>query len=239
MTTILITGASQGIGFGLARQYLAHSDWQILTTCLDPGAAPDLISLSDEAEGRVEVFQLDVDDHAAIDSLSDKLRDRHIDVLWNNAGIKGPDAQDFGGIDYDHWARVLRTNLMGPMKMAEAFVEQVAASEKKLIVATASGTGSLTFNDADSRGPGPGELIYYRTSKAGVNMITRNLAFELKDRGITVLALAPGHVRTEMGGSDAPLSIEESVNGMRRVIDSITFKDSGTFRLFDGSIYPW
>ncbi len=107
------------------------------------------------------------------------------------------------------------------------------------IVTMASGTGSLAWNQPGRPGPEGGGLIYYRTSKAGVNMITRNLAIELKSRGITVVALAPGHVRTEMGGPDAPLSIKDSVSGIMRLLDDLTPDHSGSFLLYDGTTYAW
>ena len=239
MTRLLVTGARQGLGLELVRQSAAGTDWDIIATCLEPDSAADLQAVAGSSEGRVSVRELDVDNHAEVDALAASLSGTAIDILVNNAGIKGPEVQDFGSLDYDRWTQVLHTNLLGPMKMAEAFVDHVAASDQKLIVTLASGTGSMEYNHPDTRGPGPGGLIYYRTSKAGVNMITRNLAHELRGRGIAVLALAPGHVRTEMGGPEAPLSVEESVAGMLKVISSAGMAQSGSFLLFDGSTYPW
>lgn len=234
MPTILVTGARQGLGLELTRQYAA-AGWSVIATCLQPETAADLKSVA----GAVQIHALDNDNHAMVDRLAVQLRGTAIDVLYNNAGIKGGDHQEFGSYDYDLWMRVLRTNLLGPMKMAEAFVDHVAASTRKLIVNMASGHASMTYNVAEPPGPPPGKLIYYRTSKAGLNMVTRNLANELRPRGITVLSLAPGHVKTEMGGADAPLDIVTSITGIRRVIDAVTPADSGRFLLYDGRPYAW
>lgn len=238
MPTILITGARQGLGLELARR-CAEGGWCILATCLAPDTAKELQDLAARFPDRFTVHRLDVTDHAEVDALGVELRGTAIDVLYNNAGIKGPDEQDFDGIDYAAWRDVLETNLLAPMKMAEVFADHVAASERKQIVTMASGTGSLAWNQPGRPGPEGGGLIYYRTSKAGVNMITRNLAIELKSRGITVVALAPGHVRTEMGGPEAPLSIEDSVTGIMRLLDELTPAHSGSFLLYDGSTYAW
>jgi NAD(P)-dependent dehydrogenase (short-subunit alcohol dehydrogenase family) len=239
MTTLLITGARQGLGLEVARQYAAETDWQIIATCLEPDSAADLQAIAQGAGGRVSIRELDVDDHPAIERLSSDLAGQPIDILLNNAGRKGPEEQTFGDYDYVRWNDVLRTNLFGPMKMTEAFVDNIAASTRKLVVTFASGTGSMTYNAMDAAGPKAGGLIYYRSSKAGINMMTRNLAVELKDRGVSVVSLAPGHVRTEMGGTWAPLSIEESVRGVRQVIEGLSIADSGSFLLYDGSTYPW
>lgn len=238
MTTLLITGARQGLGLEVVRQYAAETDWKIIATCLDPDSASELQSIA-SANENVAIKALDVDDHAAIDGLAAELAGQPIDVLLNNAGRKGPEEQIFGAYDYDDWAQVLRTNLFGPMKMIEAFAGHVAASERRLVVTFGSGTGSMAYNAEEAGGPRAGGLIYYRTSKASVNMITRNLAVELKDRGVAIVSLAPGHVRTAMGGDWAPLSIEESVRGVRQVIAGLSIADSGSFLLYDGSEYPW
>ena len=210
-----------------------------MATCLEPDTAKELQELAAGFSGGFTVHQLDVINHTEVEALGAELRGTAIDVLYNNAGIKGPDEQDFGGIDYAAWREVLETNLLAPMKMAEVFADHVAASKRKQIITMASGTGSLAWNRPGRPGPEGGGLIYYRTSKAGVNMITRNLAIELKSRGITVVALAPGHVRTEMGGPDAPLSMEDSVTGIMRLLDDLTPDQSGSFLLYDGTPYAW
>ena len=238
MASILITGARQGLGLELTRQCVA-AGWRVLATCLQPDTAKDLNKLAAAHPDRFSIHQLDVRNHAEVEALGSALRGTAIDVLYNNAGTKGPEEQDFGAIDYTAWREVLETNLLAPMKMAEVFADHVAASERKQIITMASGHASLAWNKPGRPGPEGGGLTYYRTSKVGVNMITRNLALALEPRGITVVALAPGHVRTEMGGADAPLGVEESVAGIIRVLDGLTPADTGSFLLFDGTTYSW
>lgn len=248
MTTILITGARQGLGLEFTRQYAADG-WRVLATCLDPDSAAELQEVARAAEGRVEIHELDVDDHGQVDALSKELAGEAIDLLLNNAGRAGNWEDTFGSLDFEDWQKVIRTNLFGSAKVTEAFVEHVARSEKKLIVTVASGLASLELNaegrdvleydNYEGSGLGPGGLLYYRTSKAALNMMNRNLAVFVRGRGITVLGVAPGHVRTEMGGWDAPGLPEDSVRAMREVIAKSGIEDSGKVILYDGREYPW
>lgn len=133
-----------------------------MATCLEPDTAKELQELAAGFSGGFTVHQLDVINHTEVEALGAELRGTAIDVLYNNAGIKGPDEQDFGGIDYAAWREVLETNLLAPMKMAEVFADHVAASKRKQIITMASGTGSLAWNRPGRPGPEGGGLIYYR-----------------------------------------------------------------------------
>ena len=236
MPTVLITGANRGLGLEFARQYRA-AGWQVIATCREPGAAAELQALRTGASG-FELQPLDVADFATIDALAARLAGRPIDVLLNNAGVFGPkpgaerDArQSFGSMDYGIWAEVLRVNLMAPMKMAEAFVEHVAASAQKKIVAISSTEGSSPN--------AKGGIYAYRTSKAALNMLMQNLAPDLAPRGIATAAFCPGWIRTRMGGEHAPLEAPPSIAGLRRVIDGLTTANSGRFWLWNGQPLPW
>ncbi len=236
MPTALITGASRGLGLELARQYCADG-WRVIATARSPDAAPELQAL-DQQYPSLHVHALDVADFAAIDALARALKGQPIDVLLNNAGVFGPKAkaendprQEFGHMDYDMWAGLFRTNAMAPMKMAEAFVDNVAASTQKKIVTITSSVGSITQAN--------GRTIAYRTSKSAANMLMRNLSFDLKPRGIITAAFCPGWVKTRMGGDAAPLEAPDAMESLRRVIDDLTPDTSGQFWLYDGEIIPW
>jgi NAD(P)-dependent dehydrogenase (short-subunit alcohol dehydrogenase family) len=240
--TLLITGASGGLGLEFVRQY-SQNGWQVIATARDPGASVELQQLATQsrdgpAAPRVELHALDVADFGAIDALAARLAGRPIDLLLNNAGVFGPKAraeqdprQEFGQMDYDIWSRLLRINTLAPMKMSEAFVEHVAASAQKKIVTVTSGIGSIANAD--------GRTVAYRTSKAAANMLMHNLAFDLSPRAIVTAAVCPGWVRTRMGGPGASLLPPESIAGLRRVIDALTPASSGRFWLYDGSVIPW
>jgi NAD(P)-dependent dehydrogenase (short-subunit alcohol dehydrogenase family) len=236
MPVVLITGANRGLGLEFTRQY-CEAGWQVLATCRDPASAADLQALR-AAQPTLEIHPLDVADFTTIDALAARLAGRPIDVLLNNAGVFGPKTwadkdprQDFGSMDYDIWAEVLRVNLMAPMKMAEAFVAHVAASEQKKIVAISSGEGSIERTK--------GAIYAYRTSKAALNMLMRNLGRDLAARGIVTAAFCPGWIRTRMGGVHAPLEAPPSIAGVRGIIDRLSPETSGQFWLWSGETLPW
>ena len=132
----------------------------------------------------------------------------------------------------------MRVNLFGPMKMAEAFIEHIGASDQKKIVTITSFLGSSTLNTRQASGAFAGGMYVYRTSKTAVNIMTRSMAADLEDRGVIALAIHPGWVKTDMGGADAQVEPADSVKGIRSVIASATIADSGVLSVFDGEILP-
>jgi NAD(P)-dependent dehydrogenase (short-subunit alcohol dehydrogenase family) len=227
MSTCLITGASRGLGLEFARQYAAEG-WRVLATCRDPNTAGPLAALA----GDVSVHALDVADFAKADQLAKTLKGTSIDVLINNAGIYGQHAAPFDRLDYDTWADVLRINTLAPLKVSAAFVDHVARSEGKRIVTVSSKMGSIDDNTS-------GGSYAYRSAKAAVNAAMKSLAIDLRPRRIIVAVLNPGWVRTDMGGPNASIGAEESVAGMRRVIDGLSLADTGRFFDFNGASIPW
>jgi NAD(P)-dependent dehydrogenase (short-subunit alcohol dehydrogenase family) len=223
--TILITGANRGIGLELTHSF-AKDGWRVHACCRDPQGAGELR----EIDGTVTVHRLDVTDGTMVAGLAQELAGEPIDILFNNAGVYGPQT-GFGQTDYDAWAPVLSANAFAPLRMAECFVEHVARSERKLILNMSSLMGSI----ADCGG---GSYIY-RVSKAALNMITKTLSADLAGRGITVVAFHPGWVQTDMGGRHAPVSTRDSVRGLRKIIGGLTAKDNGGFFAYDGRTLPW
>ena len=214
MPAILITGAGRGLGQELARQYAADG-WRVIGT--ERGAKAE--------------YRLDVTDATQIASLAAKLKGAPIDVLFCNSGIIGKRGMALGSFDYESWAEVLRVNLLGVAAVIEALVENVAASERKVIAVMSSRLGSITESS--------GMTLPYGTSKAALNLLAKGLAVTLAPRGIIVVAFSPGWVRTDMGGAGAPLSPEASVGGLRKVIAGLKPADSGKFFSHDGSTIPW
>lgn len=228
MPSVLITGANRGLGLEFAKQYEADG-WRVYACCRKPDAASDLNALA--ASDRVSVHALDIGDHEAIDALAKELDGVAIDVLLNNAGAFG-DRAGFGNSDYETWSRMFRVNSLGPMKVAEAFVDHVAKSERKVIANVTSKMGSIGDNTS-------GSYYIYRSTKAALNMITKSLALDLSGRGISVCVLHPGWVKTDMGGMGAPLEPTESISGMRGVLNGMSLEKSGGFFNYDGADIPW
>jgi NAD(P)-dependent dehydrogenase (short-subunit alcohol dehydrogenase family) len=226
MPTVLITGANRGLGLEFARQYAARG-WAILACCRAPAEARELAAIRG-----AEVHALDVRDLDAIAALARTLKGRPIDVLLNNAGVYGPQKMTLGRIDYAAWQEVLAVNTLAPARMAECFVENVAASERKLIACVSSKMGSIAANVE-------GRHYLYRSSKAALNAVVKSLSIDMRDRGVIVVTLHPGWVRTDMGGAEADLEIPASVAGVVGVLDKVGIADSGRFFDYDGSEIAW
>ena len=236
MPTVLITGANKGLGLGFAKRY-AHDGWRVLACCRDPAAASDLHALAQTHD--VQVHALDVTDHAAVDALAETLQGEAIDLLLNNAGYQGGHPQKFGHTNYADWDTAFRTNVMGVMKMCEAFAPHVERSDRKLIVNVSSRTASIANKTKADPDNYKGELHQYRASKSALNMVSRCMAWELQPRGIAVVMLGPGWVRTDLGGPTARLSVDEAITMCVPTIATFTHEDTGTFRGHDGSVVPW
>ena len=223
MATVLVTGCDTGLGVEFARQYAADGH-RVFATCLDPLIANETNAI----RGNIEVVKLDITDHGAIEALAQKLSKDAIDVLLNNAGIGRPHPP-FGETDYLFWRTILETNLIGPMKMAETFVEHVARSDNKSMAFVSSRMGSIALNNS-------GGSYSYRSSKAGLNMIVKTLAVDLAHRHICVLALHPGWAMTEPG---ARVPVAESVAGMRGVINRAGRHHTGSYVTYNDQPLPW
>jgi NAD(P)-dependent dehydrogenase (short-subunit alcohol dehydrogenase family) len=231
MPSALITGANRGLGLEFARQHLTDG-WQVYAACRDSHSASELRRLADASGHKLRILALDVTDPASVKAAAAELDGQAIDLLLNNAGVGGARGETIGNIDYEAWAKVLDVNTMGPLRVSEAFVEHVARSERKLIVTLTSGMGSLADNTS-------GGAIAYRSSKAAVNMVMRSLAIDLAPLGITSVVVNPGWVQTDMGGANATLTPAESVNALRRLIETLGPKHSGKFFNYDGREYAW
>ncbi len=238
MTVVLVTGASRGLGLEMVRQYAADGA-RVIATCRNPAGSPELAELRACHPDTIRVEALDVTDHRAIDALAGALRHQSIDILVNNAGDIGPrdpdrtrlHEQKFGTMNYAQWRRVLEINTLSPMKVAEAFVEQVAASERKRMVFVSSTTGSNV--------EGPYATFAYCSSKAALNKVVTMLAIALKPRGIVCAAVCPGYVRTRLGGDQAVLGVAESITGLRQVIGGLTLARTGSFTRYNGETIAW
>jgi NAD(P)-dependent dehydrogenase (short-subunit alcohol dehydrogenase family) len=228
--TALITGAARGIGLGLARE-CARRGWQVVATCRPGHSTAGLDDLRDRSGGAVRVLPLDVADDHGIETLGRRLADESVDFLVNNAAASGPSA-GLAEVTYDVWERAMRINVFAILKMTQVFVDHVARSDRRTIVAISSRMGSLAEEQSGGR-------YAYRVSKAATNMLVKTLAVDLAPRGVTVVSIHPGWVRTSMGGPAAPLSVEDSARGVIAVLAGLTVADSGRFLDHLGRPVPW
>jgi len=230
--TVLITGSNRGLGLEWARQY-AEAGWRVYATCRHPQGADELQALA-AGHDNLTLHCLDVTDAAHIERLSRELSGTPLDLLVNNAGVyfERWNRDPLGSIVYREWEETFRVNTLGPMRMCEAFADHLAHSRRRLAVSINSHMGSIA-DISDGRN------YAYRSSKAALNATMKGVAAELQPRGVGVLLLHPGWVRTRMGGDEAPYTPQESVAGMRALVERFSMAQSGRFFRFDGSELPW
>jgi NAD(P)-dependent dehydrogenase (short-subunit alcohol dehydrogenase family) len=231
MPRVLITGSNRGLGLEWVRQ-LSAENWRVLATCRHPADAQGLNDLA-EARTNVTVHRLDVTSVEDVRAMRWAMQDQPLDLLLNNAGIyleKG--GPRLGAIRYDDWLRTFEVNTLGAVRVTEALADQLQLGNEPMVVVTSSHMGSI----ADIEAPGS---YYYRSSKAALNAAFKGVAAELMPRGIPVIIIHPGAVRTRMGGPESSLSPEQSVRAMRRVVASAGMADTGRFFRYDGTELPW
>lgn len=236
--TVLVTGSNRGLGLEFAKQYAARG-WRVIATARDPASAAELRALA-AADSDVTVEKLDVLDDAAIEALAAKYRGTPIDVLLNNAGVLGDlDGQQLGSLDYAEFEHVMHVNAWAPLAMAQAFVEHVASSKEKKIVALTSRSGVISL--PGWRGP-----YFYRASKIALNMQMHVLADDLRERGIVVALVSPPPTDTDMlralAGPDTAARQArpaDAIAGLIKVIGGLTLDNSGQPIYFDGTVLPW
>lgn len=226
----LVTGANRGLGLEFARQLLAHGD-HVVATCRHPGRANALNQLVGEHPGRLHVLPLDVGDpksHAELARELPLVMDG-IDLLINNAGVLHS-GERFGHVPPANLDDSLHTNATGPFlltqTLAERLVDGATVANLSSVLGSIASTGSFSTPS-------------YAMSKAAQNMATVLLASALRERGIAVIALHPGWVQTDMGGSGAQITPADSVRGLLKVIDGVRIGDSGTFLDYRGKPVPW
>lgn len=221
MPTLVLTGANRGLGLEFARQYAADG-WNVVATCRDPDGADELRALGEN----VRIERLDVTDWPAVEAFGGRLESESLDLLICNAGVG-----DWGEPEPDRWLHGFAVNCIAPTLLARALVDRVESASGK-IVALTSKMGSIADN-------GSGGSIAYRSSKAALNAAWRSLAIDWKDRDVALAMLHPGWVQTDMGGPRALITAEQSVSGLRDVIDGLTRESSGAFLDYQGKTIPW
>ena len=231
MTLVVITGANRGLGLALAQQHAADGA-AVIGGCRNPTAAIEL------SRTGAEVHPLDTSSTESIASFADAIGRRPVDVLYNNAGIdaRAVGAEDGarGALDLteQQFRSVLDVNVLGPWLMVKALVDNLRAAAGT-VVNMSSQVGS--FEVAQTMG----RDISYTTSKAALNMLTLKESQVLRSQGVTVIALHPGWVRSDMGGPRALIDPADSAASIAKLVDGLTIDQTGSFFQWDGAIHPW
>lgn len=224
MATVLVVGATRGIGREFARQYASAGD-RVLATFRHPQDADALRSLGARA------LPLDVLDPDSIAALGQQLDSQPIDVVLLVAGVYGADTGDLNPPSREQFDDVMRINVLAPMQLIALLAQNLEAAQGKL-AALSSRLGSIGL-------AGDTTAWLYRASKAALNSVVKSASIQLGARGVVCMALSPGWVRTDMGGPSAPLDVRDSVTALRRVIAAANRSHNGRFLHYTGEQLEW
>lgn len=207
-TNAIIIGASRGLGLGLAR---ALAERGTMVTATARGHAPDLAQAAAASAGRITIATCDIDDDASIAALVAAVAGQSFDLVFVNAGVSGPAHSSVTKVSKAEMADLVWTNAVAPVRVAEALLPSLA--DNGTLAFMSSILGSVALNTG-------GGYELYRASKAALNTLTRSLFVRLKGKPVSLLTLHPGWVRTDMGGPQATLSVEESIAGLVKVLEA-------------------
>ena len=225
----LVTGASRGIGLAMVKKLLTAGH-TVIGACRNPDGARDLWEIQSDYKTRFRYVKLDVADPATIDALGAQLKDETIDVLVNNAGVLKGAGESLASLSFADVVKSFEVNTIGPMRVTKALLPCLQRSANPKVVNMTSMMGSIADNKS-------GGYYAYRMSKTALNMFNKCLSLEFPT--ITAIAMHPGWVKTEMGGATAPTEADESVDGIIRVTNGMTLKESGRFVDFTGKSIEW
>lgn len=232
MKRVLITGSNRGLGLAFTRQTMDRGH-RVFATCRRPDEAQNLLRVREQNPDQLTVLRLDVTDRKSIEAAAEAVahHEEALDLLINNAGVN-PKGEHLGNLDAETMLHTYHVNAVGPMLVAQAHLDLLRAGNDTRILNISSTSGSLTQKSS-------GGGYSYSSSKSALNMLTRALAFDLKADGIIAAAFHPGWVKTDMGGSAAHLSPDESVKGVLDVAARLSLSDTGSFYYHDGPEAPW
>lgn len=225
---LLLIGASRGLGLALAEAYLGRG-WRVVATERD-AASSGLRGLAQADGGRLEVENVDINQPERVAALHARLASRRFDMLFVNAGVTNAGHETIADVSTDEFVRVMVTNALSPLRVVEALQGLVAPAGT--IAVMSSGQGSVANNER-------GGHEVYRASKAALNTLVRSYAARHAGDGRALLLLAPGWVRTALGGPDARLGIDESIPGLVDTIEAQAGKPGLQYLDYLGRRVPW
>ena len=229
MPNALIVGASRGIGLGLVEEF-AKRGWSVVGTVRGEASAGDLKMIARDSGGKITLETVDTADAASGMALRGRLGETQFDLILVNAGVGGPADKTPRDVTDAEFTSLFITNSLGPVRLAELLAKNVTPQTGVVGLMT-SQLGSIAGN--------VGGYELYRASKAALNSFTRSFAARHKDKGLTVLSLHPGWVRTDMGGANAAIDVATSVKGLADVVERAQKDRRDGFFDYSGKELPW
>ncbi|MGO1081278.1 SDR family NAD(P)-dependent oxidoreductase [Inquilinus sp. CA228] len=226
--TVLIIGASRGLGLALAGEWLSRG-WAVLATVRGAGRTA-LHGLADASDGRLAIEPLEMTDPAAVDALRDRLSGRDLDLLFVNAAVANGAGERVDQVTTEEFTRVMVTNALGPMRIVERLGGLVRPDG--MIAVMSSSLGSVALNET-------GGWEVYRGSKAALNTLMRSYAARQAGDRRSLALVDPGWVRTEMGGAEASLGIDQSIPGVADALEARRGRPGLRYFDYRGETVPW
>ncbi|XP_044755774.1 C-factor [Coccinella septempunctata] len=246
MKSVLVTGANRGLGLGLIKRIVTHTNQPkyIIGTCRDIEKAKDLQQIA-ALHPHIKILNLDVRNTETFENFAreveDIVKEDGLNLLFNNAGYS-PKSTRISFLKTEQLTETFQTNVIGPVMLTKALLpllKKAAENSQKIfsvnsaaVINMTSVLGSIALNKE-------GGLYPYRCSKAALNMASKSLSLDLKKDGILVTALHPGWVKTDMGGPGAPLQIDESVTHIMNFVENLNETHNGGFYQYDGKKLDW
>lgn len=229
MANVFIIGASRGIGLELTQRHASRGD-KVFAFVRSPDSASDLAQAADASDGAITVHAMDVGNPASVASAASAAGDEPVDYLYIVAGVTGPTNNELEtDIDWDGWDQAFAIMVKGPLAVFMAFLPRMHKGTKVINYSSQLAASTWPY----------GGMYAYGTMKNGLNRMMRSVAIDVKERGIIVVLLHPGWVKTDMGGPDADITTEESVAGTMTLADRLTIDDSGEFFNWNGEHHAW
>lgn len=228
MANVAITGAGRGIGLELVKQHLGRGD-TIIALVRSPDGASELNDLAATSGGKLTVHKMDVADNASVAAAAASTGSDRIDVLYNVAGVSGKTEPQLDSIDWQDFDEAIEIMLKGPLRVLGAFLSRLGDGSKVINFSSQLAASTWPY----------GGYYPYVAAKAGLNRLMRSVAIDLKEKGIIVGIIHPGWVQTDMGGSGADITPDDSAAQIVALTDGWKLEDSGEFYKWNGERHPW
>lgn len=230
MQNILVTGANRGIGLGLTKRFL-QAGHNVIAACRNPDGARDLWEIEADYKGRLKLLELDVSNFRDIETLPQRLPSLpSLDILINCAGVYLDGREGIRDFKIGNIEKTFQVNVFGAMLVTQVLAPLLDKAPKPIVINISSQMGSIADNSS-------GTSYGYRMSKTAMNMFTKNLALDCP-KWVSI-AMHPGWVQTDMGGPNAKVSVNDSVEGIFKVIADAKPAHNGAFLNFRGEALPW